>query len=116
MLSGNLFNDAGRLGLVIFDPLGLVENDEVGGEVLQQRQVAQGRFVIADQEIGVGLPIEGGPLLGIALHHHRSFLAETLDFPLPLVFQGGRADDQGARKTEQVLFQHGNADRLQSFA
>lgn len=79
-------------GLPVFDPLGLVQDDEVRRPPVDQLPVAVDHVVVRDLEKGLRL-IGSLAALPETIHRQGRPRGESLDFTLPLVLEGGGADD-----------------------
>ena len=87
------FDDPARFGFPVFDPLALVQDDQVPLDLFDGQDIAQNLFVIAEGEEPVI-----GILSGAQFHAADDLLAvafgKTPDFRFPLRFERSRANHQ----------------------
>src|SRR5208283_2311945 len=87
-------------GLPVFNPLGLIENNQVRGPLPDVIYIPEDELII-DKFIKRFTPVKLLPLIIETLYHLYRPSAEFIYFGLPLVFQRGRRDDQDLPDTEK---------------
>ncbi len=86
-------NALGPPGLPVLDPLGFVEDHDLGTPGANGVQVPV-HYVIIDDLVERRVTVQIGPPGQCSLHDRRRTVAELLDLLLPLVLERSRADDQ----------------------
>ncbi len=113
---GDQLDEGGDLGAPVLDALGLIQYHKIRAEgLVDHRQVAQDQLVIDDHE-PLGTPVLNQPRLRFSLHHLSLVFAELFDLSRPLLFQGGGADHQDARRLCVPVQPGRRGDGLQGLA
>src|SRR5438034_9865218 len=111
----DFFDGASGTRIPVLDPLSLVQYDQVGRPAPDQVQVAMDGVVIGDlEETRIGeLLLSARPKTA---NHLRGPADELIDFPLPLVLERSRADDQDALYAKEAGHDFRGRNGLDGFA
>ena len=106
---------AGHARVPVLDALGLVENDQVGVPGLDKIEIAMDGVVVHDLEEGIGAEADLALCPQTANDLNRA-LHRTFDLALPLVLEGGGADNEHPFDAEQPGHDFAGGNGLNGFA
>ena len=104
MLSGQAFHCFGGFGFKVFDPLGLIKNDQIRLETGNNSDITKHGFIVGNFKKRVIFTVLSLSLRSCSRDNLCLFIGKPFNLPLPLILQRCQGDHQHFGKTEDLLF------------